>query len=247
MKEQLLSLLRLQAIDARVRELHISMSALPEKLEADKQNLAKLEAMIAQEKARLAETEAWHKEQEQQIAIEEEGIRKAKIKLQSAKGSKDYAAANREIENKRRLKAEREEEVLKVMEVLERFRAELAEHEQDVARLRQQVELEATRVAAEVAQLEIEIGNRSSGRDELVAGIEPLTLKRYEKTMRQRGTGIVTVIDGVCQGCHMSVPPQLNNVLARFDTIETCPRCHRILYRQELVDGGSTEQSEDSE
>lgn len=223
------------------------MSALPEKLEADKQNLAKLEAMITQEKARLAETEAWRKEQEQQIAIEDEGIRKAKIKLQSAKGSKDYAAANREIENKRRLKAEREEEVLKVLEVLERFRAELAAHEQDVAQLREQVEREATRVAAEVAELEIEIGNRSSGRDELVAQIEPLTLKRYEKTMKQRGTGIIAVIDGVCQGCHMSVPPQLNNVLARFDTIETCPRCHRILYRQELMEELGTEQSDDSE
>lgn len=223
------------------------MSALPEKLEADKQNLAKLEALLTQEKARLAETEAWRKEQEQQITVEEEGIRKAKIKLQSAKGSKDYAAANREIENKRRLKAEREEEVLKVLEVLERFRTELAAHEQEVAQLREQVEREATRVTAEVAELEIEIGNSSSGRDELVAQIEPLTLKRYEKTMKQRGTGIIAVIDGVCQGCHMSVPPQLNNVLARFDTIETCPRCHRILYRQELMEELGTEQNDDSE
>jgi uncharacterized protein len=236
LKDQLLLLLRLQAIDARVRELRISMSALPEKLEADKQNLAKLEALIAQERARLGETEAWHKEQERLIALEEEAIKKAKIKQQSAKGSKDYTAASREIDNKRRNKSEREEEVLKVMEVLERFRTDLAGREQDLAKLREHVATEEHRVAAELAELQSEIANRSMGRDEVIAGIDPMIRKRYERTMERRGLGIVPVVNGVCQGCHMSVPPQLNNMLARFDSIETCPRCHRLLYRQELLE-----------
>lgn len=223
------------------------MLALPEKLEADKQSLAKLEAMIAQEKARLAETEAWRKEQERLIALDDEAIRKAKSKQQSAKGSKDYTAASREMENKRRSKSDREEEVLKVMEALERFRSDLEAHEQDVAKLREHVEAEGTRIAAEMAELETEIANRSVGRDELVAEVDPRTLKRYEQILNRRGLGLVPVVDGVCQGCHMSVPPQLNNVLARFDSIESCPRCHRLLYRKELIeelDGSSQEETE---
>ena len=41
---------------------------------------------------------------------------------------------------------------------------------------------------------------------------------------------------GVCQGCHMALPPQLNNILARMESIETCPRCGRLVYRKELLE-----------
>ena len=35
----------------------------------------------------------------------------------------------------------------------------------------------------------------------------------------------------------MKLPPQLNNILARLESIETCPRCGRMVYRQELITG----------
>ena len=55
--------------------------------------------------------------------------------------------------------------------------------------------------------------------------------------LARRGVAVVPIISGVCQGCHMSLPPQLNNMLARFESIETCPTCHRLIYRNELTEG----------
>jgi predicted CXXCH cytochrome family protein len=60
-------------------------------------------------------------------------------------------------------------------------------------------------------------------------------MKRYERTLVKRGTALAPVLKGVCQGCHMAVPPQLNNILARMDSVEICPRCHRILYRPDAL------------
>lgn len=236
MKEQLRLLLQLQAIDARVHELANSIAELPKSLQNDKQNLARLEQMLAEEKARLAETEAWRKEQHELVEREDEAIRKAKSKLQSAKGSKEHAAASREVDNKRRAKSEREDELLKVMEALEKARAEIAAHEADVSKLRGQVEAEEARIAAQVAELQAEVDQRSAGRDELVAQLEDSLMKRYVLVRRQRGVAVAPVRDGVCLGCHMAVPPQLNNVLARGDSIESCPRCNRIIYREDLLD-----------
>ena len=34
----------------------------------------------------------------------------------------------------------------------------------------------------------------------------------------------------------MALPPQLNNILARMESIETCPRCGRLVYRKELLE-----------
>jgi uncharacterized protein len=245
LKEQLLLLLELQRIDARVQELLAAIEALPARLVPAKRDLARLEAMLQIERDRLAENEAWRKEQEVLIELEDEAIRKAKAKLQNAKNSKDYTAANRELDNKRKSKSEREEEVLKMMEVLERSRAEMQAHEKDVNALREHLKAEDERVKKVVTELEAEARERSSGRDGMVVGIEPRLLDLYERIMKKRGgQAIAAVMNSTCQGCHMAIPPQLNNELAQLSSIANCPRCGRLLYRKELMDEPSAAEEE---
>lgn len=239
MKEQLVLLYQLQKIDSRVQEVRASIKALPEKLQPAVQDLAKLEAMLQLEKDGLADTEKWRREQEGMIKADEESLRKAKMKLQAAKSTKDYSAASREVETKRRNISEREDEILKVIEAIETTRAQIEAHQGDVDNLRTHVEAEQARIAERVAELEKEATEHAAGRDELVTRLREIderTLKRYDLVMRRRRYAMAPVVAGVCQGCHMSLPPQLNNVLARGNSIETCPRCNRIVYRQELFD-----------
>jgi predicted nucleic acid-binding Zn-ribbon protein len=235
LKDQLRLLLRLQAIDTRVLELKTTIAGLPKPLENDKLNLVKLERMLADEKTHLAETERWRNDQEGLIASEDEAIRKAKTKLQSAKGSKDYTAANREMDNKRRARSEREDEVLKVLEALEKAKADLEAHASHVAKLRERVTAEEQRIGQQIAELEVEATRALDGRDQIVAQLDRTLLQRYEKVHKQRGNAVVSVRAGVCQGCHMSIPPQLNNMLAARRDIQFCPRCNRIIYHEELL------------
>lgn len=235
MKDQILLLLELQKIDTRVLEVRASMAAIPEKLKPAKQDLAKLEALLQEEKNRLADTEKWRREQEAHIASEQDAIAKAKAKLQSAKNATEFAAASREIDNKRRALSEREDEVLKVIEALEKSRAEIDAHEKDVDQLRQHVRAEDEKIQARLAELESEAAAAGEGRDDIVAKINKPLMVRYERTLKARGVAVAPCEGGVCQGCHMAVPPQLNNILARLDSVQTCPRCHRILFRPETL------------
>ena len=241
MKEQLLLLLELQTIDSRVHQLRKEIEALPHELGPAKQDLAKLDAIVQMEQAQLAENEAWRREQEGVIQMEEEAIRKAKAKLQSAKNSRDYTAASRELENKRKSKSEREEEVLKMMEALEKSRTDVAAHVTDIDTLRAHIGAEEEKIAALIKERAAEAEECSSGRDDIVAKIEARLLSRYQRVMNKRGYAVSSVVKGVCQGCHMAIPPQLNNVLARYDSIESCPRCQRLLYRQEIMDDNKEE------
>ena len=60
----------------------------------------------------------------------------------------------------------------------------------------------------------------------------------------RRGLAVVPVVKGVCQGCHMSIPPQLFNLLQRGTTMETCPTCNRIIYWSELMKEKELEKGE---
>jgi predicted nucleic acid-binding Zn-ribbon protein len=236
LKDQLRLLRELQAIDSRLTEVRKSIDALPARLEPAKQDLARLEAMLTQERAQLVETERWRGEQEELIKREEDAVRQAKSKLQQSRNTKDFSAASREVDNKRRMISEREDELVKVIEAMEATRARLTQREADVAQLREKVAAEEAEVAVRVAELRKEMAVHEGGRGAVASQVPRDLLRRYELVQKRRGLALVPVVDGICKGCFMSLPPQLSNIIARCTSIETCPSCQRLLYRPEMVE-----------
>jgi predicted nucleic acid-binding Zn-ribbon protein len=88
--------------------------------------------------------------------------------------------------------------------------------------------------------LRTQLAEAKATRDEARGKVEKQWLKTYDSLAAKRGYAVAPVIKGVCQGCHMALPPQLNNILARMVSIETCPRCHRLVYRKELLEPPAT-------
>jgi predicted nucleic acid-binding Zn-ribbon protein len=234
LKDQLRLLKELQTIDSQARELRKQMTDLPEKLGPARKDLAKLEALLNQARTDLASHERWKADQEDLVKREEEAVRQARAKLQASRNTRDYGAANREVENKRRSVAEREEELGRVRSAMETSRNAISTNETEVARLQAELATEESTVAARVAELEIEVRKFDAERKALTDQLPADLLKRYDTVQKRRGIALAPVANGICQGCHMSLPPQLNNIIARLSSIETCPSCNRLLYRPEL-------------
>jgi predicted nucleic acid-binding Zn-ribbon protein len=236
LKEQLARLRQLQTVDSNTEEIRQQIKALPERLVPAKQDLARLQALLAAERTKLAETETWRAEQEETIRNESDAVKNAKVKLASAKNAREFAMANREIDNKRRSISSREEEVLKVIDAMEKTREALSAQEAQVNEIAEKLAAEEAAVIEKVAELEARAVESMSGRDEIASQIDPDLLKKYETVMKKRGLAMVPVIDGSCGGCHVRVPPQLNNILAAGESLETCPACYRLLYHASLLE-----------
>jgi hypothetical protein len=235
-REQLVFLLQLQQSDAKVRELETAANQLPERLDPLRRDLAKLQTMLDAENAKLAETNAWRKQQQELIDRERDALKSAQNKLQASKNSKEYGAASREVENKRKSISDRESELKKVSEASSSSTAQLESRNKDVEGLRSQLAESEAAQAEQLAKLHAELAVAKAAHNAARASVEKQWLKIYDAVSQKRGYGIAAVIKGVCQGCHMALPPQLNNILARMESIETCPRCSRLVYRKELLD-----------
>jgi uncharacterized protein len=236
LKDQLMYLLELQTIDTKVKELEAARQALPTRTEPLRRDLAKLESMLGGERQKLAETETWKKQQADILAREQEALRSAKQKLQGSKTGKEYNAASREVDNKRKSIHDKEAELKKVSEALTSGGSVIGERDAAVGQLREQLATEEAQVAVKVEELTAAIAAASAGRDELRAKIDKNWLKTYDSLASKRGYAVSPVITGTCQGCQMRIPPQLNNILARMETMEMCPRCGRIIYRKEMLE-----------
>jgi len=235
-REQLLNLLQLQTCDVKVRELESAAKQLPAKLDPLRRDLAKLQGMLDAERAKLAETETWRKTQQEQIDRERDALKAAQAKLQQSKNSKEFGAATREVENKRKSISDRETELKKVVEVTVQSTAQLATRDADVQALRNQLTASENEMSGQVNELDAQLKEARTGRDAARGSVDKSWLKTYDTLSAKRGYAVAPVIKGVCQGCHMALPPQLNNILARMESIETCPRCQRLVYRKDMLD-----------
>jgi predicted nucleic acid-binding Zn-ribbon protein len=236
MREQLVFLLQLQTADARVRELEAAAAQLPAKLEPLRRDLAKLQGMLDVERGKLTETETWRKSQQDMVDRERDALKQAQGKLQVSKNTKEWSAANREVDNKRKSISDRESELRKVSEAQTTSSTALAGREKDVEALRSQLAASEGAMAGEVAEIASKLSEAKAMRDDARSHVEKQWLKTYDTLLGKRGYAVAPVVKGVCQGCHMALPPQLNNILARMLSIESCPRCARLIYRKELLD-----------
>jgi uncharacterized protein len=235
-RDQLLNLLKLQTCDVKVRELETAAKQLPAKLDPLRRDLTKLQGMLDGERTKLAETETWRKSQQELIDRERDALKTAQSKLQASKNTKEYSAASREVDNKRKSIQDRESELKKVVEATAASTQQLQARDTDVQKLRDELTTSEAGMADQVKSLEEQLIEARAARDTARAAVEKQWVKTYDTLSAKRGYAVAPVVKGVCQGCHMALPPQLNNILARMESIETCPRCGRLVYRKDMID-----------
>jgi uncharacterized protein len=235
-REQLVLLLQLQQSDVKVRELETAATQLPARLDPLRRDLAKLQGMLDGERSKLNETNTWRKAQQELIDRERDALKLAQSKFQASKNTKEFNASSREVENKRKAISDREVELKKVNEAAAQSTAQLEARDKDVEVLRTELANSEAAMADQIASLKAQLAEAVAARDAARAQVQTQWIKIYDSLAAKRGYAVAPVIKGICQGCHIALPPQLNNVLARMESIETCPRCGRLIYRKELLE-----------
>ncbi|HEX3481198.1 MAG TPA: C4-type zinc ribbon domain-containing protein [Kofleriaceae bacterium] len=236
MREQLVLLLQLQHSDGKVRELQSAVTQLPAKLDPLRRDLAKLQGMLDGERSKLNETNSWRKAQQELIDREREALRQAQGKFQASKNTKEFNASSREVENKRKAIGDREGELKKVNEAAAQSSTQLDARTKDVDVLRAELAASEAAMSGQLNALKAELAEATAVRDAARVQVETQWVKIYDSLAAKKGYAVAPVVKGVCQGCHMALPPQLANMLARMVSIETCPRCGRLIYRKELIE-----------
>jgi predicted nucleic acid-binding Zn-ribbon protein len=230
MRDELRALAKLGEIDLSAADLDKELKAIPAKLEEQRANLNHLEQLLAMERNQLGDAERLKSAQALEASQRSEMLARAKAKGAKARNAREAEAAEREVDAVRRTMREREEEAGKLHDAIAKVEASLSQHETEFEGFRTLFSAEETAAKARLAELEVERAKALEGRDQVVAKLPPVVVKRYERVREKRGAGVAEVIDGTCQGCRLHVPPQQFIQIQRCEGVEQCPHCLRLLY-----------------
>jgi Zn-ribbon protein, possibly nucleic acid-binding len=148
----------------------------------------------------------------------------------SIANAKELESIQHELENLKRRRSDREDEMLGLMEVREELERRAAEAQATSEALRERVETVGGAALEELTSIETELEAKVSDRRALVPEIEPDVLELYEDLRKQKkGIGAVALVDGVCQGCHEQLSAMELDKVKRVEGVRRCEHCRRIL------------------
>jgi predicted nucleic acid-binding Zn-ribbon protein len=231
LKDKISLLIQLQAFDNRMEHIRVRKEQGPLRIQELKDVLDAAEAGYQQDFEELEHLKKERRRVEQDIQDLENKIEKSMVKLSHIKSNKEYTAVLKEIDDLKKTKFITEDKVIQAMEEIEEMEKKTSEHRKQQPELTAQFEKDKKIIERELATLDEELAGLYDKRKDLIQALDQDLLKRYDMLRERRdGLAVSQVIAGVCQTCHMNIPPQKFNELIRGESLLTCPYCHRIIY-----------------
>jgi predicted nucleic acid-binding Zn-ribbon protein len=201
---------------ADIEQVRSEVNALGERLEADQKSIAEMDRM--------------RQDLLQELRQIDKQLERSRERLQRSRNERESNAAERELDELRKLQRDRDEELRKLAALTDQARMTIQENEQRREQLAAKLEGSLEGATRTITELEQRLEECRRGRSGIAADLPKLTFRRYE-SMHERGkVPVAKTSDGTCLGCYVQLPPMLFHKMLSRIQFEECPNCHRIIY-----------------
>lgn len=242
LKQSILSLLKLQEIDG-------GLFLLNEEFEKPSKEIVDLEKNVseAQKQLRLVERsyrqiERERRSYELRLITLQEDLKKSETKRKEVRNTKEEFSASKETENFQKKLQDLKKLMDEKTAVLDEKKAQVDEKTKTFEGLQAELnELTAAR-EARMGELAGQKEGLLKRRETHIGLVADQLFSMYERIQKlRRGSGVAVVKDGICTGCFVSLPPQLNQQLQKLESLITCSSCSRILFPESLLEATTSE------
>lgn len=232
------ALVKLFEADQQYRQAQGRYEAAARDVRFQERKVTELAARLDQTNLQFRELQARTANTELDIKTREQKIERFREQQQTSKTNKEYQTFLVQINTEKVDKGKIEDELLKLMEQVEKTQgevkalSELAESEkQKLAQMREQI-------TGRLEGLKREVDHLKPARDQAAADVSPKDLDNFERLCeRFDGEAMAPITkpnrrveEYVCAACNMSLAPDLYNRLHTRDEPLTCPSCRRFLF-----------------
>lgn len=231
MQEQLSHLIKLQKIEDKKARLIRDRDETPKRIAELEKDYERFETDYLVKKAEYDQARSMHRSLEQGVADLETKIVRSKGRMNEVKTNKEYQAMLKEIEDLKREIGRKEDQMLELMERIDSLGTVLKDLKKGLEDRKVSLDKDKEKLRVQSEQVNDRIVRLNAVEEEVRKNIEPGLLKRCESLFKNRnGIAVAPVQAGVCQVCHLNLPPQKYIELQRDESILQCPHCHRFIY-----------------
>jgi uncharacterized protein len=129
-----------------------------------------------------------------------------------------------------------EDELVRLMVKADTAEIKRSEYEEKMKELEPEFNRELEKRKATIEKLTSRVEELKPLRQAYGKFEDKKLMAKYQRLQKENaGLAIVTVVDGVCEGCFVEVPKSTMILIDDYEELVTCQRCGRILYRSEAA------------
>jgi hypothetical protein len=228
--DQILALERLAQIDAQLKELEDQIAQERSTLDGLKSGIARLDDKLSADRNALGAMDKTRGELIQDVRNMTQQLEHSRDKLGRSRTERESNAAQRELEELRKLVRDREDEIGKLTTEADGVRQQVELTEGEHKKLADELAARHGDISSKLGEVEGAAQKKRAERDQAIKALPVQLYRRYDMIRSKRGTAIAQTTDGTCRACHMSLPPQVFFRLRREPVLEQCPSCNRLIY-----------------
>ncbi len=230
MKEELVLLEELQAIDRTLDTRLSEQLALKDEIEQMQQRLNSVKETLTEQMQQMESFRSERQEIENAISSENDNIKRSETNMKEIRTNKEFQAVGREINTARKQVEELEEQQLQLDSKIEELQTAISGCQSELDQANAAAESDCKEKQCSIDSITNLVEETSKKREKLFQKLPGSLSRRYTQLREQRrGQALAIVRDGRCMGCNMHLPPQLYNLLCRGDELHFCPHCQRIM------------------
>lgn len=224
-------LVNLQETDEKIVAFQKEEEQIPREILQKENSVCLLEEEQGQIRATLDDLDKQIADLHVELDEVKDHQRRSQARALAVKTQREYQAVQREAEMAKKRRGELDGQIKEFLEekkVIEESYLEVESRAGDQVKT-----LQKERQAANSRLKKIQGEREDLEKTRAVEAdlIDPVLLGKYQKVFeRYRGRGVVRVAGGVCNGCFMTIPPQLYNQVLAQGGVHQCPNCGRIIY-----------------
>ena len=230
MLQDLQNLRELQVADREILRLKEEVAALPKRVAVIEEKLASTRAKLDKARGAAKAEDAARKKHEAAILDLQGKISKYRDQSLAVKTNDQYRALLEEIQFAEQQIRANEDKILELMLNAEARDKEVRAAEAELKVETAEIEKEKAEARERTAEDEKQLVDWNAKRDGLRRGVDPDVLRRYDRIVKFRGSGLSEVREQKCSACQVMLRPQTYNDVRAGQTVLECESCQRILY-----------------
>ncbi|MDE2180266.1 MAG: hypothetical protein KGJ40_05370 [candidate division NC10 bacterium] len=231
MLQDLEQLVQLQALDAEIAVLEAAIATIPDQIRMMEQQFVQAKAALDAAAAEVEQLQKLRRQKERDLDEAGREIKKRQGRLYEIKTNQEYSATLKEVEGLKQKISTLEEEILISLDAIDST-VKLRDQEEQKVRVAQAEFLKNKQQREdELHKLQDRLSIVRKTRESRSERVEASLLQLYLRLLKSRdGLAVAQATGRSCEGCHVTITPQLYNEVRRNEAIRTCEGCGRILY-----------------
>jgi uncharacterized protein len=224
-------LLAVQEQDLMILRIETELQDIPARKAREEERLKQHKEAMQEAEAGMLSAKSALRQHELEVQAKRDQISKLRTQQMNLKTNKEFKAMSDEVETLERSIRRDEDNEITIMEQMEASKAAMAAQQAALDAEQKDVNEDVKVFDERAGELQEELRSLQARRKELLDGIDPEWLRRYDAILqRRRGAAVVSCANGVCGGCHMAVPPYQQHAARKQMEMVICGYCGRMLY-----------------